>query len=116
MRINLDCVSASEAGDYFQVSFETEHDDDGAYVIVQRQFEDPGDDLYYIETHDKTYIGHFQIVSAKLGRNQFNLQLQREKATRIEVTFDTSVQRFNELKRILMIMIPQLEIADSKPC
>ena len=82
----------SEAGDYFQVSFETEHDDDGAYVIVQRQFEDPDDNLCYIETHDKNYIGHFRIVSANLGRNQFSLQLQRDKLTRIEVTFDTSAQ------------------------
>ncbi len=61
-------------------------------MIVQRQFEDPDDNLCYIETHDKNYIGHFRIVSANLGRNQFSLQLQRDKLTRIEVTFDTSAQ------------------------
>ena len=117
MRINLDRVSVSEDGEGFQVSFDTQHDNDKAYVIIQRHFEEPDDGRCYIETHHKNYRGHFWIVSANLGRKQLSLQLQRDKATRMEVSFDTSVQNFNELKRVLSIMIPQLEIADTEnPC
>jgi len=117
MRITLDRVSVSEAGEGCQVSFETEHEDDEAYVIIQRHFEEPDDGRCYIETHDRTYAGHFRIVSATLGPNQVNLELQRGKATQMEVSFDTSVQNFDELKRVLSIMIPQLEIADAEnPC
>ena len=86
-------------------------------MIIQRHFEEPDDSRCYIETHDKTYAGHFRIVSATLGWNQLNLEIQRSKETRMEVLFDTSAQNFNELKRVLSIMISQLEIADTvNPC
>ncbi len=117
MRINLPHVSVSEGADGFQVLFEIQHDSDEAYVIIQRHFEEPDDGRCYIETHHKNYRGHFWIVSATLERNQLSLELQRDNETTMEVSFDTSVQNFNELKRALSIMIPQLEIADTKnPC
>ncbi len=71
MRINLNHVCVSEDGDYFQVLFETEHKNDGAYVLVQRQFEDPDDEYCYIETHDKDYIGHCRIAYASLRGTTF---------------------------------------------
>jgi hypothetical protein len=39
MQLNCKYVSASEAGDYFQVLFEKERDDDKEYFLIQRKFE-----------------------------------------------------------------------------
>jgi hypothetical protein len=45
------------------------------------------------------------------------VEFQRDKATQIDVSFDASPEQFHELKRVLSIMIPQLEIADTEgPC
>jgi hypothetical protein len=70
MRFHKKCVSAAEAGDYYQVSFETEDpgDDatdppglDGPYLIIQRQFETPDGGRCYVETHDHGYVGHYRL-------------------------------------------------------
>ena len=48
-------------GDYYLATFEAEQDTDdpdSPYLLIQRQFEDPDDDLCYIETHDEKYCGH----------------------------------------------------------
>src|SRR6516164_9759084 len=62
MDFRANYVSTSVAGDYYQAMFEAEQgadDPDSAYLLIQRQFEDPDDDRCYIETHDKKYCGHF---------------------------------------------------------
>ena len=68
MRFHAKYVSAAEAGDYYQVSFETEDPgDDGTdppgldspYLIIQRQFERPDGGRCYLETQDHGYIGHY---------------------------------------------------------
>jgi hypothetical protein len=49
-------------GDYYQATFQAEQDTDdpdSPYLLIQRQFEDPGDSWFYIETHDEKYRGHF---------------------------------------------------------
>jgi hypothetical protein len=46
-------ASASEAGDYYQVCFDDNDDPesiDGRYLLIQRQFEFPDDDSYYLES------------------------------------------------------------------
>ena len=54
MRIQLNRVSASESGDYYQVTFEGEvNEEEGPYVLVQRQFEFPDGGRCYVETHDQ---------------------------------------------------------------
>ena len=61
MRFHAKYVSASEAGDYYQVSFDTEDPgEDGIdppgpdrpYLIIQRQFETLDGGQCYVETHD----------------------------------------------------------------
>lgn len=114
MKIRIDHVSTSESGDYFQVLFEAEKDSDGAYVLIQRQFEDPDGGLCYIETHDEDYIGHFKVVRASLARNRFCLELARRQAREVEVTFATTDQTYHELRRVMRIMIPCLEVVDTQ--
>ena len=105
MKIRLDHVSAFESGDYFQVLFEAEEDGDGAYVLIQRQFEDHDGGLCYLETHDQDYIGHFNVVRAVLDRNRFCLELRRKEAAEVEVTFKTTDQNYHDVARIIRIMI-----------
>ena len=90
MKIQLDHVSMSEDGDYFQVHFGAAHDGDGPYVLIQRQFEDADGGLCYLETHDQDYIGHFKVVRATLDRHRFCLEIRRKKFSNVEVTFKTN--------------------------
>ncbi len=108
MKIRLDHVSASESGEYFQVIFKAEEDGDGAYVLIQRQFEDDDGGFCYLETHDEDYIGHFKVARAALDRNRFCLHLRRKQAAEVEVTFKTTDQNYNHVARIMRIMIPCL--------
>jgi len=111
VKIQLDNVSAAESGDYYQVNFEAADDDDGPYVLIQRQFEDNDGGLFYLETHDQDYIGHFKVVRATLDRHRFCLELRRKKLSTIEVTFKTDEENYMEVFRILRIMIPCLAVA-----
>lgn len=110
MKIQLDHVSATESGDYYQVAFGAAHDGDGPYVLIQRQFEDDDGGLCYLETHDQDYIGHFKVVRATLDRDRFRLELRRRKSSMVEVTFKTNEPNYIEVSRILRIMIPRLGV------
>lgn len=110
VKIQLDHVSAAESGDYYQVHFGAANDGDGAYVLIQRQFEDDDGGLCYLETHDQDYIGHFKVVRATLDRHRFCLELRRKKSSKVEVTFETNEPNYIEVSRILRIMIPCLAV------
>ena len=114
MKTRLDHVSASESGDYYQVLFEGEEDGEGAYLLMQRQFEDPDGGLCYLESHDEDYTGHFKVVRAALGRKRLCLELGRKDAAEVEVTFKTGEQNYHEVARIMRIMIPCLEVVETK--
>ena len=58
MHLHANYVSTSVfgVGDYCQATFEVEQDADdpgSAYLLIQRQFEDPDDNWCYVETHDE---------------------------------------------------------------
>ena len=112
MKIQLQDVSASESGDYYQVLFQGELDGEQAYVLVQRQFESPDPGRCYVETHDKDYVGHFKIAHAELGRNRFFLKLGRMKAAELEVVFNTTDKNWQQVARVMRIMIPRLKVLD----
>ncbi len=114
MEIRLDHVSASGSCDGYQVLFEAEEDGLGAYVLLQRHFEEPGGDLCYLETHDEDYIGHFRVRRARLDRNRFWLELPRRKAAEVEVNFDATAEKYEEIVRIMRIMIPCIEVAEAE--
>ena len=64
MHFHANYVSTSVFGDgdYYKATFQAEQDTDdpdSAYLLIQRQFEDPDDNWCYIETHDEKYCGHF---------------------------------------------------------
>ena len=112
MRVELDRASASEAGDYYQVTFEGKLNGEEAYVLVRRQFEFPDGGRCYVETHDQDYIGYFKVAYAELGQNRFFLRLAGRKAAELEVVFNTTAKNWREVARVMRIMIPHLKVSD----
>ncbi len=118
MKIRLDYVSVSVAGDYYQVMFEEKEEGewdetlDTPYVLIQRQFEMPDGGRIYIEAHDESFIGHFAVTRSTLGPNQLFLQLRRNGDAELEVTFNTSRYKYMELNEALRNMIPGIELLE----
>ncbi len=115
MKLELNNVCATESGDYYQVSFHTNSGEDadtdgGPYLLVQCQFEDPDGGYYYVESHDEQYCGHVRVKRAFLTRHGFTIDLRRKQAAQIEVLFNTDQDTFDELRRVLQIMFPNLEL------
>jgi len=117
--MHFESVSVSVAGDYFQVMFDDDSEDEGdgapdaPYVLIQRQFEMPDGGRIYIETHDENYIGHFAVTRSVLGPKGLSLQLRRKRAAELEVTFNTSERDYTALKKALQTMIPSIELVEA---
>jgi hypothetical protein len=113
MRFHAKCVSAAEAGDYYQVSFDTEDpgDDvtdppglDSRYLVIQRQFETPDDGRCYVETHDHGYIGHYRLRLADFSPTRLAFEIARKHNTHVEVSCALDTVQFNEVQRIVDII------------
>jgi len=112
--IKLKCqhVSATEAGDeIFQVVFEAVRDqEDGPYLLLQRAFleEDEGDDdPCYVETNEEHLIDYYPKLGVELTRNRLTLYLPPPTDETIEVNFQATDQEFQEVRRILAIILRQ---------
>ena len=98
-------VSASEAGDYFQVLFEEERNDsEAAYFLIQCQFEFLDDRRFYIESHDTRLCGHVEVKTATLGRHSLRLEMPSTTWKIIYVKFRTDEPGYEGLKRTLETM------------
>ena len=104
-------VSATEAGEGFQVLFETVPDSDEGYVLVQRHFEFPDGGECYVETEDREFCGHFRIRRAYLSRNRLQIAFGKRPERKIAVLFDATDSVYTEVKRVLYIMIPDIIIS-----
>ena len=109
-------VSAAEAGDYYQVSFETEDPDDDAtdspgvdspYLIIQRQFETPDGGRCYVETHDHGYVGHYRVKLIAFSPTQLVVVIERKSYARVEVTYALDAVEFDEVRRVVNIIFDQ---------
>ena len=112
-------VSATEAGEGFQVLFQKVPESDEGYVLVQRHFEFPDREECYVESNDPDFSGHFRIRDAYLSRNRFRMAFGRSPVREIAVSFDATDSVSTEVKRVLQIMIPALVISyrdSSYPC
>ncbi len=111
-------VSASEAGDYYQVLFEDDEDGDsteGPYVLIQRQFEFPDDAAYYMESDDRRLCGHFTVRSAKLNREFLSIEFLAEEWTTLILRYSSCHSDCRELERILRIMFGKVLAFDYAP-
>ena len=101
-------VSASEAGDGFQVLFEKTPDSQEGYVLVQRHFEFPDGGKCYLETDDQKFCGHFRFRSARLSRYRFQMVFGIGPVREITVFFKATDSAYAEVQRVLHIMIPKI--------
>jgi hypothetical protein len=111
--VELRCehVSATEAGDGFQVLFETTRDSLEGYLLIQRHFEFPDGGKCYLETEAPEFCGHFRIRSANLFRDRFQIAFGNDPVKRIVMLFSATDSVYAEVKRVLQIMIPKIDIA-----
>jgi len=109
MRFHAARVSASVAGDYYQLSLgpERRHEGEGdpgevkgPYLILQRQFEMPDAGECYVETHDEGYIGHFRLRLIELTRTRLSFEIGRKANTQVEVAFSLNPAEFAEVRRV----------------
>src|SRR5262245_48223504 len=105
---SLPNVSVASSGDeYFQVHFSDKQDSDDAYFLIQRQLESPDGGRVYIECHDKKLCGHYKIRKAELRRGVFRLEIICQPPETVQIRFQTSSTRYNQLKDVLKkTMIP----------
>jgi hypothetical protein len=101
-------VSATEAGEGYQVLFEKVPESDEGYVLVQRHFEFPDGGECYVEIEDREFCGHFRIRRAHLSRNRFQMVFGRSPEREIAVLFNATDSVYSEVKRVLRIMIPDI--------
>ena len=97
-------VVVSAAGDYFQILFERDGEDElkSEYFLLQRQFEDPEDsDLFYIESSDTELCGHVEIERAFLGRSLLRLDMPPTKWMSIQIEFAADQALYRKLARVL---------------
>jgi hypothetical protein len=108
--VELRCahVSATEAGDGFQVLFETTRDSLEGYVLIQRHFESPDGGKCYLETDAREFCGHFRVRSALLSRDRFQIAFGNVPVKTIVVLFTATDSVYAEVKRVLQIMIPKM--------
>ncbi len=116
MRFHAKYVSASEAGDYYQVSFDTEdpgedstdpREPDRPYLIIQRQFETLDGGQCYVETHDHGYVGHFHVRLTNFTRTCLAFEIARKRNTYVEVSCSLDAVEFKEVQRIVNIIFDQ---------
>jgi len=113
MRFHAKYVTAAEAGDYYQVSFEAEDPGDDAtdppgldspYLIIQRQFETADGGRCYVETHDHGYVGHYRLKLIDFSPTRLAVEIERKSNTHVEVSCALNAVEFDEVQRIVNII------------
>ena len=113
MRFHAQRVSASAAGDYFQLCLGPEESDEkesdpyevkGPYLMVQRQFEMPDRGRCYLETHDEGYRGHFPLRLTELSSTRLAFEILRKSHKHVAVSFGLNDSEFDEVRRIAEII------------
>ena len=86
MLFHANHVTSSAVGEYHQVLFAHHDTDDGkgAYLLIQRQFEDWDDDVCYVETHDEQYRGHFRVRRLDFTASRLLLELDGQNRTSLK--------------------------------
>ena len=114
MHFHANYVSTSVAGDgdYYPAMFEAEQDaddPDSAYLLIQRQFEDPDDHRCYIETHDEKYRGHFLLRRVDFTTQKLSIEIDRLRDYLISVTFAMVATEFAEASQVIKIISGEIE-------
>ena len=84
-------------------------DPDSAYLLIQRQFEDPDDHRCYIETHDEKYCGHFLLSHVDFTPQKLSIELDRPRDNFVSVTFAMVATEFAEASQVVKIISGAIE-------
>ena len=114
MHFHANYVSTSVFGngDYYQATFEVEQDADdpgSAYLLIQRQFEDPDDNWCYIETHDEKYCGHFLLRRVDFAPQKLSIEIDRPRDNLISVNFAIAATEFAEASQVIKVISGEIE-------
>jgi hypothetical protein len=104
MRFHANHISTSIAGEYCQALFAGEADTDNPgspYLLLQSQFETPDGGEYYIETHDKNYVGHFRLRRVEFTPKKLSIEFDRSMDNVINVTFNMTIAAFKKASRVV---------------
>ena len=109
IRFKANYVSATEAGDSFQVLFEEQEDREERYFLIQRGFEFDEDfeepDLCYIESHEESLCGFPKLSKMELDRNSLSLTLAGSDEPDMVVEYEASDEDHREIQTILKIIL-----------
>ena len=113
MQFHAASVSASAAGDYYQLLLGPEelHDEEadlyevrGPYLLVQRQFEMHDGGRCYIEMHNEAYIGHFPLRLTEVSPTRLAFEIERKTNNRVDISFALNASEFEEVQRVAEII------------
>lgn len=104
-------VSATKAGDYYQIMFHNDQDtDDEPYFMIQSQFEFPDGGECNFESHAEELIEHCKVKSASLSKNKMSISYGEDSPHEVEIEYDLHDLDFQELTSMLKEMIPEIKI------
>ena len=119
MNFHANYVSTSVFGDgdYYQATFEAEQDTDdpdSPYLLIQRQFEDPDDNLCYIEMHDEKYCGYFLLRRVGFKPQKLSIELDRQRDNLVSVTFAMAATEFAEASQVERSLAARSSLPDAR--
>lgn len=106
-------VSATACGDYYQLYLgPAESEDDerdpfqtvGPYVLIQREFEFPGDGGCYFETENEELCGHFSLRLIEFSATQLSFEVLGAGVNRVRISLTMEPSEFEEARRIAEII------------
>lgn len=108
-------VSATKAGDYYQIMLHDGLDtDDEPYFMIQSQFEFPDGGECHFESHTEELIEQCKAESVSLSKNTINLSYGNNPRHEVDIEYDLQGLDFQELSSMLKEMIPET-IAEASP-
>lgn len=72
-------------------------------MTIQRQFEDADGGVFYVESHDDKYIGHFRLRRLELSLSRRLIEIERAESNIMEIIFDVAPSEYEEIARVIQI-------------
>jgi hypothetical protein len=67
-------------------------------------------EMVYIETHDKNYMGHFHLRRAEFTPQNLSIEFDRPADNLVSVTFAMAASDFEEASRVVKIISGEIEL------
>ena len=113
MELQFKTVSVAISGDYYQVMFNDDlNDEDEPYFMIQKQLElPPGEDCYF-ESHNETLCEHSRTKSVWIKGNKLYISYGENQTKEVEITFGVNDIDYKYLVSTLKKMIPDISVKE----